>query len=322
MIRSLLYDKNANTLVEGGREAVDIWRANPDTVIWVDLQDESSADERDLMENEFGLHPLAVHDATRDRHPPKIEEFDDNLFVLLRGLDKDTSNINFGVIQLGLFVGERYLVTRHNKDSVSTDAIWDSVLARSPASMQCDKVAIKLLNRVVRRFIDVLLSLEPRLDELEHEIFTNPSDKLLAELTGYKSRLRQLRRIANYHLQIAADLRTGNQRLISDDLTHEIADVYEQLERSLSLAQLYYESACDLTDGYLASASHNLNRVMQILTIFTVMFVPLTFLAGIYGMNFENMPELHSSSGYFVVIGVMIAIVFAQLVFFRRKRWI
>ncbi|MGR9092145.1 MAG: magnesium/cobalt transporter CorA [Gammaproteobacteria bacterium] len=322
MIRSLLYDKKAQTLTEGGREAIDAWRKNPDTVIWVDLQDEAAADERELLENEFRLHRLAVHDATRDRHPPKMEEFDDNLFVLLRGLDKDTSDINFGVLQLALFVGERFLVTRHNKESVSTDAIWDDVLAQSPAAMKCDTVAVNLLNRVVRRFIDVLLSLEPRLDELEHEIFANPSDQLLAELTGYKSRLRQLRRIANYHLQIAADLRSGRQRLISDELTHEIADVYEQLERSLSLAQLYYESACDLTDGYLASASHSLNRVMQILTIFTVMFVPLTFLAGIYGMNFENMPELHSSSGYFIVIGVMVVIVFAQLVFFRRKQWI
>lgn len=321
MIRTLLYDRNTNTLSEGGREAVEVWRTNPDTVIWVDLQDEEPATERALMESDFGLHPLAVHDVTRDRHPPKIEEFDDNLFVLLRGLDKDTSNINFGVIQLGMFVGERFLVTRHNKDSVSTDAIWDDVLATSPAAMACDFVAVKLLSRVVRRFIGVLLSLEPRLDELEQEIFANPSDKLLAELTGYKSRLRQLRRIANYHLQVAAELR-GGKRLISSELTHELADVYEQLERSLSLAQLYYESACDLTDGYLASASHNLNRVMQILTIFTVMFVPLTFLAGIYGMNFENMPELHSNSGYFIVIAVMIVIVIVQLIFFKRKRWI
>lgn len=321
MIRTLLYDRNTNTLSEGGREAVEVWRTNPDTVIWVDLQDEEPATERALMESDFGLHPLAVHDVTRDRHPPKIEEFDDNLFVLLRGLDKDTSNINFGVIQLGMFVGERFLVTRHNKDSVSTDAIWDDVLAASPAAMACDFVAVKLLSRVVRRFIGVLLSLEPRLDELEQEIFANPSDKLLAELTGYKSRLRQLRRIANYHLQVAAELR-GGKRLISSELTHELADVYEQLERSLSLAQLYYESACDLTDGYLASASHNLNRVMQILTIFTVMFVPLTFLAGIYGMNFENMPELHSNSGYFIVIAVMIVIVIVQLIFFKRKRWI
>ena len=281
MIRSLIYHQKTQSIIEGDATAIEQWRADPDTIIWVDIQDESEQDERKLLLETFGLHPLAVQDALRQRHPPKIEAFDDNLFILLRGLDKDTRDINFGVIQLALFVGDRFFVTRHNKDSISADAVWDAVKNEANHhAFACDKLALRLINRVVRRFIDVLLNLEPRLDELETEVFANPKDALLAELTRYKSQLRQLQRIANYHLQIAATLQSHRPEQISAEQKHEIIDIYEQLERSLSLALLYYEIAKDLTDGYLAAASHRLNNVMQILTIFTVTFVPLTFLAG------------------------------------------
>ena len=103
---------------------------------------------------------------------------------------------------------------------------------------------------------------------------------------------------------------------------HEIRDVFEHQERANSLATLYYEVASDLIDGYISLASHRLNNIMKVLTIVTVIFVPLSFLAGIYGMNFEYMPELKSHSGYFMLLGVMSTIVATLLFVFRRKRWL
>ncbi len=322
MIRTLLFDNKLNTITEGDERAIELWKDNPELDIWVDLQDEPEEVEKTLLEDVFELHPLAVHDATRHRHPPKIEKFDNNVFILLRGLDKDTSDINFGLIQLAVFVGERFFITRHNKDSVSADAVWEEVKSHpSTTGFESDVIFVKLFARVVRRFVSVLLSLEPRLDELESEIFEKPSDQILSELTRYKSQLRQLRRIANYHRQISTSLKNSRIELIGEELGHEINDIHEQLERSISLAELYYENASDLIDGYLAASSHQLNKVMQILTIFTVTFVPLTFIAGIYGMNFEYIPELKVKYGYFFVVGLMAIIVTAQLIYFKRKRW-
>jgi magnesium transporter len=183
-------------------------------------------------------------------------------------------------------------------------------------------LAISLSNRLARRYVEILLELEPRLDQIEDEMFQRPSDALLSELTRYKSRLRKLTRIANYHQQIVAHLRNGEDSLVDASLHHDIVDLYEQIERTQSLANLYYQIATDLTDGYIGMSSHQLNRVMQVLTVITVIFVPLTFLAGIYGMNFENMPELATRYGYFVVIGVMLLVAVLQLAYFRRKRWV
>ena len=133
--------------------------------------------------------------------------------------------------------------------------------------------------------------------------------------------MRHLARIATYHENVFKNLKRDETRFVPISLVHEVNDLYEQTERSQSLADLYFNVASDLVDSYLALSSHRLNGVMQVLTIITVIFVPLTFIAGIYGMNFENIPELKVTSGYFIVIGVMFVIALLQLYYFKRKGW-
>jgi len=322
MIRVFLSDPNTGESLQGGKELIADWEASDSKLIWVDIGGEPHYSEEALLGG-FGIHPLAIQDALRPRHPPKLERFDDFLFILLRGLDADSEGIDFGVIQLSLFIGDRFLLTRHAQPSVSANWLFEelqrdsTVMSEGPGAL-----AVRLGNRLARRYVEILLELEPRLDEIEEQMFRQPDDTLLAELTGYKSQLRKLSRIANYHQQIAEKLRDNDEPLIGAALSHEIVDLYEQIERTRSLANLHYQISTDLTDGYLGMSSHQLNRVMQILTIITVIFVPLTFLAGIYGMNFENMPELSTRTGYFVVIAIMVLIAISQLIYFRRKRWV
>ena len=306
----------------GGQELIDVWQSDRVGLLWVDLQNSDALAEAATL-RAFDIHPLAIQDAQRDRHPPKLEAFSEYVFILLKGLDADTQGINFGAIQLALFVGPGYLITRHAKASTSANHIWKELESGSrglPASP--GELALRLMSRLARRYVEILLDLEIRLDEIEEEIFEHPRDALLSELTQYKSRLRHLTRIARYHCQIMERLRRGDQLGFGQELVHEAIDVYEQVERTQSLAELHYHVAGDLTDGYLALTSHRLNRVMQILTVITVIFVPLTFVAGIYGMNFEYMPELGQPNAYFIVLGIMLLIVVVQIVLFRRRRWI
>ncbi len=322
MIRVSVYDPGTQESSCGGVELIATWKRSADSIIWLDIEGESDDKARSLL-GDFGIHKLAIEDALRPRHPPKLERFEKFLFILLRGLDADTEGMDFGVIQLSLFIGERFLLSRHAKASMSANWLHDEIqrdgklMGAGPGAL-----ALQVSNRLSRRYLEILLELEPRLDEIEEEMFQRPDDTLLSELTRYKSRLRKLTRIANYHEQIALRLRDHKDVLIGETFQHEIVDLYEQIERTQSLSSLYYQISIDLTDGYLGMSSHQLNRVMQILTIITVIFVPLTFLAGIYGMNFQNMPELATTSGYFVVIGVMFIVAVFQVLYFRRKRWI
>jgi magnesium transporter len=183
-------------------------------------------------------------------------------------------------------------------------------------------LALRLCRIMVDRYLGILLALEPRLEELEDEILSSPRDELLGELAGYKSSLKKLRRIFAYHQQVFSALRNGDYPLFGAEIVHELNDVYEHQERAVSLSGLYYELAVDLVESYISLASHHLNQIMKVLTIVTVIFVPLSFLAGLYGMNFENIPELHARYGYFILLGVMVGIAVTLLALFRKKRWL
>jgi magnesium transporter len=306
MIRTLLFYPDTLKLKQGGEELINLWIESPNAILWLDIEKELALKEQRILER-FQIHPLAIQD---------------HLFILLRGLDADTSGIEFGVIQLAIFTGDRLFITRHARKSTSTNWLFTQV-TKDPTLLSKDPavLAVMLASRLVRRYVEILLAFEPRLDEIEEEIFDRPEDALLYELTRHKAKLREIRRIASYHLQVTLEL-ADDISIIGPEHRHEITDVREQIERTVSLADLYYETAKDLTDGYIALSTHRLNRVMQILTIITVIFVPLTFIAGIYGMNFENMPELKSNTGYFIVLGTMATIGSALLYLFRRKGWV
>jgi magnesium transporter len=323
MIRTLLYSPANGNLAAGGEELLLGWQQQPDTIIWADFVDEQEVHEQQILEQTFAIHALAIQDAQRERHPPKLEAFNDHTFLLLKELSPYADAFDFATIQLALFVGDRFLVTRHASTSPSVDALFQR--AADNATLFCDgsgALAMRACRTLVDRYLKMLLGLEPRLEELEREIMEHPGDAILAELLGYKTELKKFRRVFMYHEQIFRELKSRPFPALGADIAHQITDVYEHQERAGSLAGLYYELASDMADGYISVASHHLNQIMKILTVVMAIFVPLSFLAGIYGMNFENMPELHSRSGYFILLGVMGAIAALLLFLFRKKRWL
>ncbi len=322
-MRVMLYDKQTSELQTGGVELVERWQNSALQLLWLDLDASDDAAEKKLLQEKFSIHPLAISDAQRDRHPPKIEVFQDYTFILLKGLNGDIENIEYNTLQLAMFCHDNFLVTRHTADSPSTNSTWNKYHA-NPALFAAGvgSIAIAISRTLVDRYTSLILGLEPRLETLEDEMFEKPNDEILAELIGYKGQLKKLRRVFTYHKTLFEILQHETTPGIADELTHNINDVYEHQERAGSLAQLYYELASDLIDGYISLASHRLNQIMKLLTIITAIFVPITFIAGIYGMNFEHIPELHYRYGYFIAIGAMVSIVTILMIIFKRKNWI
>jgi magnesium transporter len=323
MIRALLYNKANNSITAGGKELLTVWENDSNTCLWLDLEGEPAEAEAGLLHKTFGLHKLAIQDAQRTRHPPKLESYGDVAFILLKGLSTQASGLELSTIQLAVFISERFLVTRRTGESPSTDTLYEQarddvkLFSQGPVAL-----ALRLFRLMVDRYLKVLLALEPRLEEIEDEIIRKPDDGLLAEILNYKTELKKFRRVFLYHQQVFHELKSVALPAIGTAREHEIIDVYEQQERAVSLAGLYYELASDLIDGYISVSSHHLNQIMKVLTVVMSIFVPLSFLAGVYGMNFENMPELHSRSGYFILLGIMATLVVVLLTLFRRKRWL
>ena len=323
MIRTMLFHPATGALQCADGSLLDAWRQEPEGIVWLDLADNDPAAEQSLLVEHFSLHRLAIQDAQRQRHQPKIENFADHVFVLLKGLGPDSEAFEFETIQIAMFIGERFLVTRHSGPSPSIDRLWSELQAdHAPIRAGADAVALRLSRISVDRYLHRLITLEPRLEDLEQAIVAHPDDTILTELMGYKTTLRKFRRVLLYHVQVFAEMLNHPPPQVRRELVHEVKDVFEHQERASSLATLYYEVASDLIDGYISLASHRLNNIMKVLTIVTAIFVPLSFLAGVYGMNFEYMPELKSHDAYFVLLTVMATIAIVLLIVFKKRRWL
>lgn len=323
MIRAQLFEPGSGDTITGGAELVDRWKDAPDALIWVDFFGVDAAEERSMLKDSFGIDSRAITDAQVSRRPPKLEQFETYTFILLRGLDANTRDIEFKTIQLALFVSDRFFITRHAERSLSAERLWDKTQSGEKAlASGCDTLAAAMTNIVVDRYIPILLAVEDRLEILEDEVMTNPRDQLLAELIALKSNLTRMQRVMAYHVHIFEEASAAKLAGMRASQRGEMRSVYEKVERARSLALLYYSLASDLGDGYISLASHRLNNIMKVLTVVASIFIPLTFIAGIYGMNFEYIPELSYRYAYFVLLAFMVVLGVGLVVLFRRKNWL
>ncbi|MBA6364443.1 magnesium transporter CorA family protein, partial [Colwellia sp. BRX8-8] len=175
-------------------------------------------------------------------------------------------------------------------------------------------------------YLQQLFDFEQNLEKIEDQFQISGNDKMMREITSHRSRLVKIRRTFNYHVTVGNTLNSyledDETSLITEQEIHAVNDLRERLDRLLSLSQMYYDICGDLINGYMSVTSHQLNATMRVLTVITALFVPLTFLAGIYGMNFEYIPELKFEHGYFTLLGVMSVISVGLIVWFKKKRWL
>lgn len=322
MLRTILIDPDGDAR-EGGAALIDEWQAMPNTWLWLDLYDEPATSERELL-LALGCHDLAISDAQRLRHPPKLETFEAFTFLLYRGFRQFDDDLNVETIQLAFWIGDRLLITRRNGPSFGVSALWDhprrADWVRRPALL-----AMRVIVASANGYIQGVLQFEQTLSELEDSMLKHANDELMQKLVLYRSRLRQLMRVFSYHERALAQLLhhpTAQLDMGDGEVPHQIQDAYEKMERLNSLTTMYHELCGDLLDGYLNITSHRLNNTMRVLTVITAVFVPISFLAGIYGMNFEVMPELSHPRGYFMLLGVMAMIATSLLALFRYNKWI
>ena len=321
MIRVQLLTQDGQLLI-GSTELIDQWLNQTNGFTWIDLQGEERDSEKQWLLS-LGCHPLAVEDVQRFRHPPKTETFDNFTLILYRGFTEFNTDLTVTQMTIALFAGERCLISCHPHASTGVNNYWERAhsegLLVSPGLL-----ASRIMRFSVGRYLESILAFEPRLNELEDSMQDEPNDGIMRELIAYQARLRKLKRVFSYHERMIVNLRTDiPQRLIDEDgdIEHALQDLYERCERLHGLCTMYYEICGDLINGYLSLTSHQLNNTMKVLTIITAIFVPLTFIAGIYGMNFDHMPELHTQFGYFYTLGAMllIAVGFGWVAY---KKWL
>ena len=293
-------------------------------VIWVDMESPTAADEQILLDV-FHFHPLTVEDCRENRHYPKIEEFEGYLYFIVHGVRADTSPERFNTIELDGFLGSNYVITYHH-DFFRSIANVKQLLRTTPVACQRGTPFLlhQILDQVVDYYSPVLDDFDDRIDKLEDDIFNlrKANNTILSEIMELKRSVLRLRRISIKQMDILHRMSRGEFPLIPEDVRPFYRDVYDHLVRVVDLSENYRDLISGSLEAYLSVVSNRLNEIMKVLTIFSAIMLPLTFIAGVYGMNFDNMPELRSRYGYFTVLGIMVLVAVGMLLFFRRRGWI
>lgn len=322
-LRVLLYNPTGHSIQSGGAELIDSAAALPGAWLWLDFQGAPDDVERQILSKRFAISKLAMQDAHRDRHPPKLEAFDRYLFIMLRDLITAYEDSEPEVADLALFVGSNFMITRHHTLIPSVEEIFANVLA-TPELLQAGPGHLTYLisRKIVDTYTPEVMALELHLENLEDQVYENANDEVIESLSRYNRALKRLRRHLVYQCNVFAQLSRDETELALALNKHEFNDLFENLDRLAGLCQLNQELAVDLLNTHLSLLSHRLNQVMRVLTIATVIFLPLSLLAGLYGMNFAYIPELAWRYGYFAVLGAMAAVVGTLVITFRRRGWL
>jgi magnesium transporter len=321
----LVYRTGEQKITEGvSVEQLPELLRDQSAVIWVDMESPDEADERVLL-NVFQFHPLTVEDCRENRHYPKIEEFPGYLYFIVHGVTADISPDRFNTIELDGFLGPNYVITYHHDTFRSIHNV-KQLLRTSPVSCQRGPAFLlhQILDQVVDFYSPVLDDFDDRVDRLEQEIFDmkRPNNQILAQIQDLKRGVLRLRRISTKQMDILLRMSRGEFSLIPDEMRPFYRDVYDHLVRVVDLSESYRDLIGGSLDAYLSVVSNRMNEIMKVLTIFSAIMLPLTFIAGIYGMNFDNMPELHSRFGYYGTLVVMGVVAIGMLIFFWRRGWL
>lgn len=300
-----------------------------ETVTWIHVQGDAEADTMRQLGKLFGLHHLALEDVINTGQRPKIDEYNEQLFIVMSHPVIDIEDTSVEIDQISLFLGKNYVISFHPGENDPFEPIRQRLRDHVGRirGRGADYLTYALIDIVIDEGFPVLEWLGDEIEQLEEELLEMPTNNSLRRLHQLKRTLILLRRMLWPQREVLNNLVRGDNILISEDNKLYFNDCYDHTIQIMDLNETYREMVTGLMDIYLSSVSFRLNEIMRVLTIIATIFIPLTFIVGLYGMNFSNdkspwaMPELHWYYGYPMVWGVMITIVAGMLFYFKRKNW-
>jgi len=298
-------------------------------VNWINIDGLSDIQLLNKLSERFEIHPLAMEDVLNTTQRPKVDNYNNQYFIVSEMIYRDEQS-RIAVEQLSLFLGENYVLTLQEE---SGHDVFEPVRARLRAGrgyarkMRADYLTYALLDATVDQFFPILETVGEGIEDIEDELLSKPTKETLKKLYQGKRLLLQLRRAAWPQREIFNTLIRDETGLICKETQVFLRDCYDHSTQIIDILESFRDLAAGLMDVYLSSLGFRTNEIMRILTVISAIFIPLTFIAGVYGMNFNtdhplNMPELNWPYGYLVCLGLMAAVAISMVLFFKRKHWL
>jgi magnesium transporter len=292
--------------------------------LWVDLAAPTPEESRRILADTFRFHPLAVEDAMSEIHHPKVEAYDGYLYLILHGIAFEEREHRFATRDVDFFVGRNYLVTVHDGRSRSIAKLrqvcdkHQHILAEGPVGL-----LHRLVDSMVDHYSPEIEELEKRIDTMEHEAALGGRETLVRQILALKRDLSSLRRVVIPQRDAVGRLARREFPMIADEMAYRFRDVYDHLVRLSEEATLFQDRVTGILDVHLSAVSNRLNQVVKVLTVMSTIFLPLTVLTGMYGMNLR-LPHLPGGDAaqFWWILGIMVTLAAAMLAAFRSRGWI
>lgn len=322
-----IFDYSTKVFVEKEVKTIEeciAFKESP-SVTWVNIDSVPPIDDLERLQKVFSIHPVVVNNILDTNQRPKVEIMDDYVYLVFKMLTYNSQKQKVESEQVSMVLAEQFVLTFQQAVEGDTFASVRERI-RNPENkirnQGTDYLAYRLIDSVVDNYFEVLDVFSDRLELLEHQLINNPNTNTLHEIYQLKREIINLRRAVWPLREVITNLERDDTPLIADATKIYFRDVYDHITQIIDTIETYREMLSGMVDIYLSSVSNRMNAVMKVLTIIATIFMPLTFLAGVYGMNFKHMPELNWVWGYPAVWLVMILVTMIMLIFFKRKKWL
>lgn len=291
---------------------------------WININGLNHVDAIEKIGVHCNLHPLILEDIANTHQRAKIEEYDDYLFVVLKMLHINTEG-QLHTEHVSFILGEGYVLSFQEAEGDVFDPVRNRLRNAKGRirSNGADYLMYALMDAVVDNYFTLMEKVGEKIENLEDILFEDkPNDDIVYEIQSLKKEILKIKRAVSPLREVVNRLEKGEHQLISEKTQFYLRDLHDHIVQVSENVEIYREMIWGLMDMYMTTLGNKMNQIMKVLTIVASIFIPLTFLAGVYGMNFENIPELKFKYGYFVLWGIMIVIFIALLYYFKRKKWL
>ena len=295
-----------------------------DVVNWLNVSGLHQPEIIEQIGDQFGIHSLVLEDIMNTEQRPKVEVYDDYIFIVVKMMRYDEQNEELDVEQLSIILGENYVITFQEKEGDVFDRLRENMKKGKGRLRKkgADYLAYALVDAVVDHYFLVLEQFGDEIEVMEDRVFVDPDPEMVSEIQRMKGDMIYIRKAVWPLRESISLLMRDETPFISSDSQIFLRDLYDHTIQVIDTVETFREMVSSLLDVYLSSISNRMNEVMKVLTIIATIFIPLTFIAGIYGMNFEHMPELKMSWAYPAIWVVFVIVSIVMVIYFRRKKWL
>jgi magnesium transporter len=293
-------------------------------VTWYDIRGVHDTELIEAIGKQFSIHPLVLEDIADTQQRPKFDEYENGVFIIAKALQFNPITIEIQTEQVAIFVSKSIVFSFQEDEEDLFAGVRDRVdTGRGKIRKRgADYLAYALLDNIVDQYFDVLDRVEEEIEKLEAEIIKSPRNDSKARNHNLKREMLTVRKAVQPLREAISKFAKSESPFVAETTEIFLRDLYDHTIQVMDMVETYRDVLTGLQDLYLSEISYKMNQIMQVLTVISTIFIPLSFLTGVYGMNFENMPELKTQNGYFILLGVMATIVISLLFYFRKNRWV